>query len=199
MQNYPFKVLAAVLTVLVCGMARADVFHFTADLSGPAESPPNASPGTGHALVTYDDVAHTLSVFAEFQDLLGTTTVAHIHAPTAVPFAGAIGVATYPGTFPGFPAGVTSGTYTSLSPIDLTLEASFTGGFLGLNGGTAAGAEAGLFDALLHGRAYFNVHSSLYPGGEIRGFLVPIPDTSATAPLLAVGLLAIAGCARCRR
>jgi hypothetical protein len=146
--------------------------------------------------VTYDDVAHTLSVTAEFEDLVGTTTVSHIHAPTLVPFAGTANVATYPGTFPGFPVGVTSGTYTSPVPIDLTLDTSFTGGFLAANGGTAAGAEAGLLAAILGGKAYLNIHTSFAGGGEIRGFLTPVPDNSVTASLMVLSLLAMAGFAR---
>ena len=87
--------------------------EYTATLSGPNEAPPNASPGTGTSLVTYDDVAHTLRVEASFSGLIGTTTAAHIHAPTAVPFTGTIGVATQTPSFSGFPLGVTSGTLRS--------------------------------------------------------------------------------------
>src|SRR5262245_59234527 len=134
MQKNQIILGGTLLSLLLCGIAQADVFNFEASLSGPAESPPNASPETGSALVTYDDIAHTLVVSADFADLLGTTTVSHIHATTAVPFAGTAGVATYPGTFPGFPVGVTAGSYSSPAPIDLTDVASFTAAFLGANG-----------------------------------------------------------------
>jgi hypothetical protein len=50
------------------------------------------------------------------------------------------------------------------------------------HGGTTAQAEADLFQAIADGKAYLNIHSSTFPGGEIRGFLVPGPvpavDTS---------------------
>jgi hypothetical protein len=45
----------------------------TADLNGPSESPPNASPGTGFATVVYDSAAHTLHVQVTFSGLVGTT------------------------------------------------------------------------------------------------------------------------------
>ncbi|MCI0539785.1 MAG: CHRD domain-containing protein [Verrucomicrobiales bacterium] len=198
MQKNQTILLSTLLSLLVSGMAQADVFQFEASLSGPAEFPPVPSPGTGSALVTYDNVAHTLLVSAEFMDLLAPTTVAHIHAPTAVPFDGTVSVATYPSTFPGFPAGVTAGTYDS-PVIDLTQTTSFTGGFLAANGGTAGGAETGLFKALRNGKAYFNIHTTLHQSGEIRGFLTPVPDSSATTPLLALALLAIAGFTRYQR
>jgi hypothetical protein len=187
-----------VLCLFLAGTAQATVYDFIASLSGPAESPPVPSPGTGTATVQYDSVAHTLLVTADFQDLVGTTTVAHIHAVTPAPFSDTAGVATYPTTFPGFPAGVTSGNY--ISPvIDLTLDSSFTGGFLGAHGGTAAGAEAALLDAMLTGRAYFNIHSSFSGSGEIRGFLTRVPDTSSTATLLVLSTLGMIGLARYRR
>src|SRR5262245_28045335 len=49
---------------------------------------------------------------------------------------------------------------------------------------------------LLAGRSYINFHTTQYPGGEIRGFLVPEP---ATLTLLGLGFLGIAGYARTRR
>jgi hypothetical protein len=128
--------------------------------------------------VTYDSVAHILTVQAAFQDLVGTTTVAHIHCCVAPP--GAVGVATYPGTFPGFPTGVTSGTYdNSLTPIDLTLTTSYTSGFRGAL--TPAEAEAKLVAGMLAGEAYFNIHTTFAPGGEIRGFLQLIPEPGTWA------------------
>ncbi len=149
--------------------------QFSTSLLGANENPAVLSPGTGMAFVTYDDVAHTLVVNASFFDLLGTTTVAHIHCCADAP--ANVGVATYPGTFPGFIVGVTSGTYDSPAPIDLTSEASYTAAFVtNFGGGTAAGAEAALIQGLFDGQAYFNIHTSLYPGGEIRGQLSEVSE-----------------------
>src|SRR5437870_4926993 len=107
---------------------------FVANLNGASEAPPNASPGTGFAEVTIDPVAHTMEVFVTFQDLFGTTTASHIHSPTVVPFTGNAGVATTVPSFPGFPLGVTSGTY--LNTFDMTLASSYNPTFLTANGGT---------------------------------------------------------------
>jgi CHRD domain-containing protein len=154
-------------------LAHATIISYSTTLSGPNESPANASPGTGNASAIYDDVAHTLTVHVDFTGLTGTTTASHIHAPTAVPFVSTAGVATTTPTFAGFPLGVTSGTYDIV--LDLTLASSYNPSFVSGNGGTTAGAEAALVSAIAAGKAYLNVHSSTFPGGEIRGFLVPTP------------------------
>jgi len=147
---------------------------FSAALDGPSEDPPAPSPGIGTAIVTHDPVAHTLYLEISFSDLVGPTTVAHIHAPTASPLMGNVGVAVTPGTLPGFPAGVTSGSYSHT--LDLTLPGTYTAGFLALGGGTAAGAEALLIDSFNTDRAYVNIHTTFRPAGEIRGFLAPVPE-----------------------
>lgn len=166
--------------------ASAASLTYTASLDGVSENPPNASPGTGTATVIYDPLAQTLAISAQFSGLLGPTTMAHVHCCVAAP--GNVGVAVTPGTLPGFPVGVTSGTYNGL--IDLTVLGSYTNGFLATAGGTAAAAEDELAAGLAAGQAYFNIHTSQFPGGEIRGFLqVPEP---AMLVLLGLGLLGIA-------
>lgn len=183
------KALVGVVVIsCMCASAPAFEYYYYADLSGAAESPPNASPGTGFAWVTWDDVAHTLRLQASFSGLIGLTTAAHIHAATAAPLTGTAGVATTVPTFPGFPLGVTAGTYDQT--FDLTLLSSYNPAFVTANGGTAASAEAALFAAIDSDRSYLNVHSTAYGGGEIRGFLTRVPDGGSTLGLLSVGFLA---------
>jgi len=169
--------------------AHATIYMYYAPLSGPGESPPNASPATGMADVNYDDVAHTLYVDVIWSGLTGTTTASHIHAATTTPFTGTAGVATTTPYFAGFPIGVTSGSY--INTLDLTLASSYNPSYVTAHGGTTAGAEAALIAAINAGEAYLNIHSSTFPGGEIRGFLVPVPEPSSLALLtLGGGLLA---------
>jgi hypothetical protein len=183
---------AALAFAAVAGSAQATIYHFEANLNGATEVPPNASPGTGLGVFIFDDALHTMMVDVDFAGLIGTTTAAHVHAPTAVPGAGNTMVATELPLFTGFPTGVTAGTYHHT--FDMTLLASYNPAFVaGPGGGTAAGAEAALIQAGLAGKAYLNIHSSFAPGGEIRGFLTSVPEPATWALMLAGFGLAGAG------
>jgi len=187
-----FQVLMAVV-LLGAGSAQAMPIAYTASLTGAAENPPNASPGTGFAQVEYDALTHLLHVKVDFENLVGNTTAAHIHCCVDAP--GNVGVATTTPTFPGFPAGVTSGSYDEI--FDLTLASSFNAAFITANG-NVAGAEAALAAGLDAGQAYFNIHTSFITGGEIRGFLAAVPEP-ATLPLLGLGVLSLLAVSRQRR
>jgi hypothetical protein len=167
---------------LCAGGAQATPIDFTTDLSGEVAG----TDGTGSALVSYDPDTSILTVSFDFQGLTGTTTVAHIHCCVDPP--GTAGVATFPGTFPGFPVGVSAGSY--LGSWDLSLPTSYTAAFLTGAGGTADAAEAALIAGLTDRRAYLNIHTSFAPGGEIRGFLAPVPEPGALA-LFGVGALIV--------
>lgn len=170
------RVLAAAIAAIAIATsaaASAAVISYTVTLSGPNESPPNASPGTGVGQVDVDPSAHTMRVQVSFSGLTGTTTNAHIHAATAVAQAGTAGVATTTPTFSGFPSGVTAGAYDNT--LDMTLASSYNAAYITAHGGTTAQAEADLFQAIADGKAYLNLHSTTFGGGEIRGFLLPGP------------------------
>jgi hypothetical protein len=164
---------------------------YWANLSGPAEVPVNNSPGTGKSLITIDAVANTMRVQTIFSGLLGNVTVSHIHAPTAVAGAGTAGVATTTPTFTGFPSGATSGTYDRT--FDMLLSSSYNPSYITNNGGTPASAFAALRAAISAGKSYHNIHSTQFPGGEIRGFLNPCPAINVSIPdafALPAGVLA---------
>lgn len=185
--------LSAVALVLSSSAASGAVVNYIAHLDGPSESPPNLSPGTGTAWVDIDTVALTMRVRATFSGLIGTTTVAHIHSATPMPFTGTAGVATTTPTFPGFPVGVTSGSYDMT--FDMTMASSFNPAFVTANGGTVADARTALWNSFGAGTAYFNLHTSAFGGGEIRGFLrldataIPLP-TPALMGLAGFGVVA---------
>src|SRR5262245_53164985 len=116
----------ALLGVLVAGglfletqPANASTINFTANLAGTNEVPPNASPGTGSAFLSLNDVTQTLFVSLVFSGLTAPDTAGHVHccvpigtnAPVVLPFNPA-----------GFPTGVTSGSFshTFVLATDLT-------------------------------------------------------------------------------
>jgi hypothetical protein len=169
----------------------ADTVTLSAVLSGALESPPADSPGTGNAVVTLD--GDMMRVQVTFSGLTTGTTASHIHCCLASPFlTGAnVMVATTTPTFTDFPLGVTSGTYDNT--FDLTLASSYNPLFITSDFNpthTIAGAETALVTALLAGETYLNIHTTMFPGGEIRGFLaVPGPIAGAGLP----GLLFASG------
>ncbi|XLZ70766.1 CHRD domain-containing protein [Massilia sp. SR12] len=183
MNNHLSQGLLTAALLIGGAAAQADPATYTASLSGAAEAPPNASPGSGSITVIFDISAHYLSIDTSFSGLLGGTTAAHIHCCSALPGVGNAGVATMLPTFPGFPAGATSGSYAAV--FDTSLDSFWNAAFITNNGGTSAGAEAALLAALGAGTSYFNIHSTEYPGGEIRGFLAPIPEPGQAVLLLA--------------
>ena len=194
--------IAAALSVVP---AAAATIPFSAILSPANEVPPTASTGSGTAILDLDVAAHTLRVQISFSGLVPTappgapvgTTAAHIHCCLPSSFATGVnaGVATTTPTFANFPLGVLAGTYDNT--LNLTLASSYNPAFVTLVGGSVATAETTLINGLLGGLTYLNVHTSAFPGGEIRGFVVQVPEPETYALLLAG--LAIIGIAMRKR
>jgi hypothetical protein len=188
------NLLGAMLMVAIFfGVAKADQLVFVTTLTGAQEVPPNGSPGIGSALVTLDTATNLLTINVSFAGLLSPTIASHIHCCTP-PGANAIVATTVP-TFPGFPLGVTTGTY--LQTFDLTVASTYNPAFITAHGGTVAGAQAAFIAGLLNGQTYLNIHTSQFQGGEIRGQLQAIPEP-ATLLLLGTGLLSGVGVIRRR-
>ena len=190
MRRYNSILRYAVPVMLTVGIAVpgfAAPITFTATLSGANENPATGSPGTGFATVLLDDIANTMQVNVTFSDLLAPNIAAHIHCCAAPPTNA--GVATTTPTFTNFPSGVTSGSYSQI--FDMTVASSYNPAFVTAQGGTIFGARNALFNGMLAGQTYLNIHSTLFAGGEIRGFLVQQVPESSSLPLLDIGIMGI--------
>src|SRR5262245_29547651 len=191
-----FAPILGLMAALILPVPSADAATTTlaTTLIGANEVPPSGSAGTGSAIVTLDTTANTFRVQVTFSGLGSGTTAAHIHCCLAFPFQPNVNVmvATTTPTFPSFPLGVTSGSYDMT--FGLLDPASYNSAFISSPvfnpGGTVMSAAGVLVAALLNGQTYLNVHTQNFIGGEIRGFLAPVPPPAAL-PLFASGLGAL--------
>ncbi len=150
--------------------SQAAIIPLYATLDGLQEVPPNASPGIGTGIMSYDDVTNQLNWNITFSGLLAGTTASHFHGPAAPGVAAGVQV-----TIPlGASLGATSGTLIGMATLTATQETQ-----------------------LLSDLWYINIHTSAFPGGEIRGQVqvVPIP---AAVWLFGSGLLGLGAFARRR-
>ena len=154
--------------------ARAHHSRYTADLKGSTVSPPTGSTALGHVVVIIDFDVHRMQILTEFSGLAGTVTEAHLHGPTDEVFAGTAGTITPLPAPDGFPTGVTSGAYTSASSTSTSRRRTTPRSWLPTGLSSVARCRR-LFDALGAGKAYFDIHTTAFPAGEIRGFVVDVP------------------------
>jgi hypothetical protein len=203
--RFALTLVALAASVVLATPAAAHEAIYEAPLLGTSETPKNSSPGTGFARVTIDFDLFTMRVEATFSGLVGNVTASHIHCCTAAPGVGNIGVATQLPSFTLFPAGVGvhAGSYDHT--FDMSLASSYnqtqsatSPGFLQINGNDVATAFNALVAGLDAHKAYLNVHTSSFPGGEIRGLLAPVPEPETYALMLA-GLALVGWAAKQRR
>lgn len=180
---------AAVLFSAAAGSSRAAVILF--NLQGvagagllPGNEPGSITGGTGGEIgagITYDNVTNSLSINVGwgssqgFTNLTSLSNNSHVHGPTTSNFGS------------GF-------TQTASVLFNLTRSSNAaTGGTITQAVVLTEPQEADL----LNGKYYINLHTVNNGGGEMRGFLVAVPELSGT--LLGAAGLGLLACRRQRR
>jgi len=141
--------LCAAVMVTISASADAAVIPLSATLEGIQEVPPVATAGSGKASVFYNDDTNQLDWLVVFGGLSGPAIGAHFHGPAGM--------------------GVNAGIQVDVGQIS------------GLNSpmlGSAILTEA-QESQLLSGLWYFNVHTNLFTGGEIRGQVISSTASSS--------------------
>ncbi len=131
--------LFAVAALTAVFASAASAQNYVATLSGLSENPPNASPASGSASF-FLDAGKILHCTISYTGLVASRTASHVHC-CALPNANG------PVLFATSGAGATSDAFAiNVGPLTPAQEANLNAGLM-----------------------YQNVHSTTFPGGEIRG------------------------------
>lgn len=155
---------------------------FTSKLSAHHVVPPPTTIGTARVKMSIGFNGE-LHLQGEFENLNGTTTMAHIHAVTAVANVPPSGPATTLPSLIGFPLGVHDGKFDVI--LELSNQTSFNSMFLGEYSGSVYNASNTMINAIADGHAYMNIHTTTYPNGEIAGFFTPCGQELPQLPQIA--------------
>lgn len=164
--RFPALLLGALAALSFASPASAlGIQVYHVTLNSAEEVPPNGSTGTGPCVVSLNDVTGFVSVSGSFTGLTTSAVAAHIHGPAV----------------PGVNAGVLVGL-TATSATSGTISGS----------GTLSPAN---ITNMLNGLMYLNIHSTMFPGGELRAQIVG-PAQVPALPwhwMAVLGLLAVGG------
>jgi len=140
MQRKIFLTPAIILSAMIFSITAAAAPQFSVYLNGRQEVPANNSPGSGTCFVTLNGSETQISVECRYRNLTSNVVGAHIHDNG--------------------PVGVNG-------PIRFDL--SFTGGTTGTIGPRTFATTPAQVAELRSNKWYVNIHTSNFPGGEIRG------------------------------
>lgn len=159
--------MVAVLGLTVAATSADEAtLSMRATLTGFQESPPKLAPSTGHfeATVTGSTLSYTLT----FGKLSSPAFMAHIHfGQPAVNGGIFLWLCGTPGTPTAGPAGTPACPANGGTVSRSGVTAADIQGVGAQN--LAAGDFAGALSIIAAGDAYVNVHTTNFPGGEIRG------------------------------
>lgn len=151
-------IVLALPSLTLPSRALAATIHLIAILNGAQEVPPNTlTSGVGAADLTLDTLTGQLAGNLTFSGLTSPVTAAAIQGPA--PAGANAGVIAF---LPNFPA-ATSGTYASFNMVPPLTPLQVS--------------------QMLAGLYYLNLHTSVFPSGEIRGQLI-VPNLTSFLELL---------------
>lgn len=160
-------------TAVGSGEIRGQLFesngvHYFSQLpvSSDQVNPPIKSPATGTFTGRYYESSMELIFTVDFDDLTGTTTLAHFHGPAVADSNAGVRLG-----LGDFPTGIDSGSFSDTVTLDKTQETE-----------------------LLAEMWYLNIHTTTFGGGELRGqlyetMIVPVELTSFSASVNANNVL----------
>ena len=165
--------VVAVLGVVAVAVATNGGRKVDERLTGYEETPlPLSTTGNGHFQAWINSAAQEVRYSLSYSDLEGSVLQAHIHFGHEKGAAGGISVFLCSNLGNG-PAGT-----QSCPPAPATITGTFRPqDVIGPTGqGIAPGEFGELMDAMQAGLTYVNVHSTKYPGGEIRAQIAGLDD-----------------------
>jgi hypothetical protein len=169
------KKLALVLAVSAAALLTPSVINastiFVANLNGASEVPANASPAFGFGTVVLNDTEDQITVDLSWTGLTAPADAAHIHDPGA--------------------AGTNAPVLFPFSSVPAVTSGSMPEQFFAITPTQVGQLQAGLF--------YMDVHTTNFPGGEIRGQLQLAAPEPGSMALMGFGLATLLGLVSRRR
>ena len=152
---------ALAVATLAAAPAAAQTYTLTAALSGGNETPaPGVNTGAfGNATVTVNMTARTVSWVVNVYNMPSGVTAGHIH----------VGAAGTPGPT------VVNFTVPTTASNDFGISGSASDTQFTLRPDQGIRSADDMFQAILGGNSYVNVHSQVNGGGEVRGQLILKP------------------------